>query len=324
MKKKYRALLVANVVFSFLLIVSGGCASTPSDNLTQTLGSPNNENANTTAPALVSSNISGKVVYSAVVSREPRVTQIFLKDLETNEIIQLTHSGDNLWPRWSPDGSQVVYLSWSREKSYDIYIMNDDGTNSQPLVASVASEKTPDWSPLRNKIVFVSNEDETDQIYVIDLNSLLVTKLTNNLAGVSTPQWSTDGKRIAFTANTGVSGRSQVFIVDADGLNLQQVTSYDIDNFEGNPVWCPDDSCIIFTRFVNGVPKLMLLDLSTKEVTPLLQGVFADNLQETRLARSPLRQYITFSIGDEYYAININTGELHSLGVSGLDLSLYP
>ena len=309
------------LLLAIILLV--GCTfPNQTDSPTQIPTAPGNRIVTEFTPAL--SNLSGQVVYTAFVDREPLVKQIFLKDLETGEVTQLTHSGSNSMPKWSPNGSQIVYLSWSQENSYDIYIMNADGTDSQPLVTGTASDRLPDWSPLGDKIVFESDRDGTNQIYVLDLNSFETIKLTNGLPGVSLPNWSTDGQQIVFTANIGVSGRSQIFIVDADGTNLQQLTDYDINNFDGRPVWCPDDSCIIFTRFVSGVPKLMLLDLATNEISPLLKDVFADNLQETGIDRSPIRKFITFSVVGDFYAINFKTGELFSLGVTGLSLSLYP
>lgn len=247
-----------------LILLLVGCTfPIQTESPAQTPTAPGNPIVTEFTPAL--SNLSGQVVYTAFVDRESLVKQIFLKDLETGEVTQLTHLGSNSMPKWSPDGSQIVYLSWSEENLYDIYIMNADGTDSQPLVTGTANDKLPDWSPLGDKIVFESDRDGTNQIYVLDLNSFETTKLTNGLPAVSLPNWSTDGQQIVFTANIGVSGRSQIFIVDADGTNLQQLTEYDINNFDGRPVWCPNDSCIIFTRF-NGAQKLMLLDLATNEI----------------------------------------------------------
>lgn len=275
-------------------------------------------------PILTASGISGWAVYSEPVSSDPFVTQIFLKNIGTGEIEQLTDSGNNGWPRWSPDGSQIVFTGWTEENSFDIYLMDKDGSHQRTIVASPASENLPEWSPDGSKIAFVSNEDGNSEIYILDFATQVIKKLTNSSEFATLPTWSDSGKYIAFESSSGGVGRSQIFVMNADGTNAKQLTSYDIDNFDGSPVWCPDDSCIVFTRFVEGVPKLMLLDLANSEVKPFLGDVFSSSIMEVRPSRSPSRLYITFSVGGTFYAINMKSGEIHPLDTEALDLSLHP
>ena len=277
----------------------------------------------TTVPKIMTSSISGLTVYSAIVSHEPFVTQIFLRDLDTGIETKLTNSGNNGFPKWSPDGSMIVFASWTKENSYDIFLMNNDGGNPQPIIAGPASELMAEWSPDGTKISYVSDENGSNEIYVIDLKAQTTTKLTN-LQFTAQPAWSSDGKRIAFISNTGVSGRSQVFVMNADGTNIEQLTEYSLDNFDGNPIWCPDDSCIIFTRYLEGVPKLMYFNIQNKEASPMLNGVFDSNLPETNLSLSPSSDYMTFSVGGVFYAMNLKSREIFPLGIEALDLSLYP
>jgi len=272
---------------------------------------------------LMASHISGSVVYARIVSHEPFLTQIFLKNLDTGEIRPLTAPGKYGWPRWSPDGRQILFLSWTKENSHDIYLMNKDGSNQRPVVAGPADETMADWSPDGGKIVFVSNDQDSDSIYVLDLKAQTILKLIDNVGVAGLPKWSPDGKRIAFISAIQHS-RPQVFVMNADGTDIEQLTEYDLDHFDDNPAWCPDDSCIVFTRYVNGIPKLMLLDLSNKEVHQLFSNVFAPDLIETRPVRSPSRSYITFSVGGVFYAMDMKKGEIYPLGVEALDLSLYP
>jgi len=271
---------------------------------------------------LMASHISGSVVYARIVSHEPFLTQIFLKNLDTGEIRPLTTPGKYGGPRWSPDGRQILFLLWTKENSHDIYLMDKDGSNQRPVVAGPADETMADWSPDGGKFVYISHEDGLDGIYVMDLRKQASVKLLS-LQFAALPAWSSDGKRIAFISDTGVSG-SQVFIMNADGPEVEQLTEYERSNFDGWPVWCLDDSCLVFTRYIAGTPKLMLLNLSNREVRQLLTGVFAPDLPEARVACSPVRRYITFSVGGVFYAMDMKKGEIYPLGVEALDLSLYP
>ena len=134
------------------------------------------------------------------------------------------------------------------------------------------------------------------------------------------PHWSPDGKEIAFIATTGISNTSQVFIMNADGTNIRPMTDYDL-HYEFSPVWCPDGSCIIFAR---DLPKLMLLDVNSKKVIPLLDNIFPAEKGEFLIARSPARGYITFNVAGMFYAMDIKSREIYPLNIQAQNLSLYP
>lgn len=290
---------------------------------------PTPKPTNTHVPALKTSYISGQVAYSRILSTDEQwIIQIFLKNLDTGVVTQLTNSGNsNDLPRWSPDGSKIMYLSWSKENASDIYLMDKDGKNQQVLIASSADETVPDWSPDGNKIAYVSNKDGDYQIYVLDLNTQGTVKLTNNFRSVFSPKWSSDGRQISFISSSSdnkLDARSQVFIMNADGTNIRQMMEYNLDNFDDRPVWCPDDSCIIFTRH-RGPLKLMILNISSKSVTSFLDKVFEPEIQEADIARSPQSDYMTFSAGETFYAMDMKTREIYPLDVKGaFHLSLYP
>jgi Tol biopolymer transport system component len=336
MQKRISSVLVA---LSSLMILSVlvGCARIINDKSSSPIGGINTAITGTPtsivlslqapditpAPVLETGNISGWSVFSSIVHSDPPAGQIFLKNFDTGDVTQLTTSGNNSYPKWSPDGSQIMFLSWTKENP-NVYIMNKDGSNQRPVMASSASESMADWSPDGSKIAFVSNKNGKYQIYVFDLMTQVAVQLTNNPEGAFSPNWSPDGKYIAFSSSTKGDGRSQIFIMNADGTNVRQMTSYVLGNFDGNPVWCPDASCVIFERN-NGNLQLMLLDFTNKEVSPLLIGVFDTLRQEAGLGRSPIRGYITFSVDQKYYAMDMKSRGLYYLPIEKVfDLSFFP
>jgi len=305
----------SSLVICFLAVVVIGCL--PSND--------NNSAKNTKSlPVITNAQISGWVVYSNLVNHEP-LEQIFLRELDTGDVRQLTFSGDNSFPKWSPDGSQIIFVSHTKEKSHDIYIMNKDGSNQRPLIATTADESFPDWSPDGTKIVFTSNQDGDEQVYIMELVSKKITKLTSApILLASLPTWSSNGKRIAFQASLPDEAmRSQIFIMNADGTNLAQITSYGVDIFDGQPVWCPDDTCIIFSR--GFTPKLMVIDLATKTVEPLFKDIFEVTSMQTSVKRSPSSNFLTFVVDREFYAMDMIHKEIYPLNVVDvLCLSLNP
>lgn len=273
------------------------------------------------APELTTEHISGWVVYSALVSREPAANQIFLKNLDTGEVTQLTNTRNNSSPKWSPDGSKIVFVSFTKENLHDIYIMNQDGSGQTPIVATSADEYFPDWSPDGKQILFSSfSRSSASEIYLFDLASKDVKKLTNTIKDDYLPTWSADGKYIAFTFGMGDS-YTQIYTMNNDGTVVRQITNSDLGEFNSTPVWCPDDTCIIFEGGRGG-SQLLLLDLDSQTASPLLGNVFEPSLIQSWPRRSPVRGYITFIVGETSYAMDMKTKKIYSLGVTGI--SLYP
>jgi len=61
---------------------------------------------------------------------------------------QLTPAGgaDEFSPAWSPDGGRMALQS-DAQGSWDIYIMDADGTGRVPLTAGGDNDTDPDWCP---------------------------------------------------------------------------------------------------------------------------------------------------------------------------------
>jgi Tol biopolymer transport system component len=95
---------------------------------------------------------------------------------------------------------------------------------------------------LNGRIVFQSNRDGNDEIYVMDNNGSNQTRLTNNTTSDNFPFVSFDGKKITFTNNSN----SNIYMMDINGDNQTKVTSKGgfISSFLPN-------GKIIFTNFGN-------------------------------------------------------------------------
>jgi Tol biopolymer transport system component len=90
-------------------------------------------------------------------------------------------SGVNAWDAaWSPDGSQIAFSRGDTGKdfdihtaspSYDIWIMDADGSSQRPLVESDESADVgPFWSPDGSMIAYTS-VGETRSVWVVDVSS---------------------------------------------------------------------------------------------------------------------------------------------------------
>ena len=92
-------------------------------------------------------------------------------------------------------------------------------------------------------IVFSSNRDGNNEIYVMDATGSKLTRLTNHLASDTLPSWSPDGEKIVFTSDR--EGNEDIFIMDFDGSN--QVNLSNDPGRDYDPVWSPDSQQVLFT-----------------------------------------------------------------------------
>jgi len=130
---------------------------------------------------------------------------------------------------------------------YGIYLMDPDGGNR--VRVSSPDEKhamEPSWSPDRCQIAYKSfTNDGGDDIYVITADGQVVRRLTTDPAFDVSPKWSPDGKQISFFSKR--DGTFNLFIMDADGSNQRQVTSFKNNEMASWQSWSPRGDEIVFT-----------------------------------------------------------------------------
>ncbi len=126
----------------------------------------------------------------------------------------------------------------------DIFSMNPNGTNQTNLTNNPAFDSQPNWSPDGSKIVFISDRSSfgSTEIYTMNANGSNPARLTTNSVNDETPAWSPDGAKIAF-ARSG-----QLFVMNADGTNVIQVTASASPGIKLHPSWSPDGTQLVFSR----------------------------------------------------------------------------
>jgi Tol biopolymer transport system component/putative hemolysin len=157
-----------------------------------------------------------------------------------SEWVQLTDNpADDFAPAWSPDGSQIAFVSDRDQKPgiNDIYIMRSDGSGVRRLTADTAIDYEPAWSPDGLLIAFRSNHDGPADIYVISAaDGSGLRQLTGDPAEDWSPAWSPDGTLIAF--QTDRDGDWEIYTMKADGSDPTNLTN-DPAADDQRPYWRP-------------------------------------------------------------------------------------
>jgi TolB protein len=132
-------------------------------------------------------------------------------------------------PAWSPDGRRIAFTSERDNGDREIYVMNADGSNQTRLTSSPGFDENPTWSPDGREIAFDSNRDGNLEIYVMNADGSAPTRVTNHPALDALPSFLPDG-RIVFVSERIAKGQRRLFVANANGSHVQQLTrgSYDM------------------------------------------------------------------------------------------------
>ena len=151
-----------------------------------------------------------------------KVGQIFIADVKTGQVEQLTRGNDNYFnPQWSPDGKSIVCAStegsmnWTDFKRTNLYVLGVDSKTKRAVTAGDGVKRLPSWSPDGKWIAYAGAESlsGTRQIYVISVKGTDAPKnLTNQFAGPATLEesffhfvWTPDSRSIVVYGEDGLA-----------------------------------------------------------------------------------------------------------------------
>ncbi len=149
-----------------------------------------------------------------------------------------------LEPAWSPDGTQVAFVSY-RTGTSQIWVMQADGSQLTNLTRTTSYERNPAWSPDGTRIAFTSNRTGNWDVWVMHADGSQPENLTNNPAYDADPAWSPDGRSLLFASNR--SGAFRVWQMAADGTQPRDLLGRDLAGYV-YPAWSPNGKQFLFAN----------------------------------------------------------------------------
>jgi uncharacterized protein YjdB len=152
----------------------------------------------------------------------------------------LADSFANIQPALSPDRTRIAFSS-NRAGSYDLYLMDADGSNLQRLTTEPGREGEPVWTPDGSRLVYtVTREGAQPQLYALRPDGRPAQALTAEPGGHHSPSISADGRSLAFVSTR--DGNQEIYMMPVEGGAPRRVT--DTGQRESQPRLLPNGDLI--------------------------------------------------------------------------------
>jgi Tol biopolymer transport system component/TolB-like protein/DNA-binding winged helix-turn-helix (wHTH) protein len=182
-------------------------------------------------------------------------TEICSIGVDGTGFTNLTQSSSrDMSPAYSPDGARIAFASNRAygTSTFEIYVMNADGSQQTLVYGDRAMSGGPTWSPDGKVLVFTNDREDgrvgNFELFSIGIDGGTPARLTTRARYDVNPAFSPDGRRVAFVSNT--DGNPEIYVMNADGTSLLRLTR-DPGN-DVAPRWSPDGKKLIFTSDRSG------------------------------------------------------------------------
>jgi len=178
------------------------------------------------------------------------------------------------------------FISYSSNKSgsYDIWIMEPDGSNPRQITQLPGDEGACSWSPDGSQLVFTRKiRGDPEHLWIMNADGSNLRQLTHGPGEETEPSWSPDGTKIAFTRieeDSNGDGEfnswlddGEIWVLDLRTNEERQLTfnspspyryyqeKYCSPSVDWYPTWSPDGTKIAYISARSGSPDRCASDI---------------------------------------------------------------
>ena len=212
-----------------------------------------------------------RIAYVAVSGQPPAQTyQLIVADADgENQKLILQSRFPLMSPSWSPDGQWLAYVSFETKRAA-IYVQLVRTGERRQVSARAGINGAPAWSPDGRKLALtLGGGGGNPDIYVLDLSSQSLSRLTDDPAIDTEAAWAPDGKSVYFTSDR--AGSPQIYRVGLQpGEHPKRITFS--GNYNARCRVSPDGSLLAMVTLEGGGYRIAVQDLANNAVRVLSRG----------------------------------------------------
>lgn len=171
--------------------------------------------------------------------------------------------------------------------NFEIFIMNQDGSERTQITHDPANDTNPVWSNNGQKIAFISDRDGSQKIYIMNADGSNQVRLTSGSGIEFSVNWSPDDQKIIFTSFQ--DSNSEIYEINADGTNMVRLSPDRASDVGAQ--WSPDGKKILYSSEINGNYEVMVMNADGSDPVNLTH----DPARDACAAWSPDGQEIAFN-----------------------------
>jgi TolB protein len=250
----------------------------------------------------------------AYVTKQPGRYSLRITDADGENIQSaLIDNEPIISPSWSPDGSELAYVTFHDRKA-KVVIRNVRQGTTREVANFKGSNSAPSFSPDGRTLAVTLSRDGGSHIYLMDRSGANVRRVTDGTSIETEPRFSPDGAWLYFVSDR--SGGPQVYKQPVAGGGAQRVTFNGAYNI--SPALSPDGKLLAYINR-NGGFKVMVMNLASGDVRAI-----SDTNDDESPSFAPNSRYIIYATKSDGRDVLMTTtvdGKFKSrLLESGLDI----
>ena len=212
-----------------------------------------------------------RIAYVAVDGAPPaQHFQLIVADADgVNPHLVLESRFPLMSPAWSPDGQWLAYVTFEN-KHAAVYVQLVRTGERRQVSARAGVNGAPAFSPDGKKLALtLSGNAGNPDIFILDLATQAVTRVTDDPAIDTEPEWAPDGQSLFFTSDR--AGSPQIYQIGVQpGAHPKRITFS--GNYNARPRVSPDGAQLAMVTLDNGNYRIAVQDLASGVVRVLSHG----------------------------------------------------